>query len=112
MWQISFAAHKTQLLIIWRSPVTCAIKFGTKTIEAGDQLDILGIIYDKCLTFRQHIVNIGKKAAGKLAVPRRTSALTSPKDLETLYKAQVRSAMEFSPLAWGGASPTHLSLLD
>ena len=75
-------------------------------------MDILGLVYDKALTFQQHIVMISKKAAGKIAALRRISWLVEEKDLETLYKAQIRSAMEFAPLAWGGASPTHLALLD
>ena len=112
MWQIAFAAQKTQLMIIWRAPVAVSIRFGGKTITAGEKLDILGIVYDKWLMFRQHISNIAGKAAGKLAVLRRTTWLTNQRDLETLYKSQVRSVMEFSPLAWGGASPTHLALLD
>ena len=29
-----------------------------------------------------------------------------------LYKCQIRSLMEFSPLTWGGAAPTHRELLD
>ena len=29
-----------------------------------------------------------------------------------LYKSQIRAAMEFAPLTWGGAAPTHLELLD
>ena len=29
-----------------------------------------------------------------------------------LYKAEIRSALEYSCLAWGGAAPTHLAVLD
>ena len=48
----------------------------------------------------------------RLAALRRSVWLTSQRDLETLYKAQVRSVLEYAPLAWGGAAPTHLALLD
>ena len=72
----------------------------------------MGLTYDKSLTFHNHILDISKKAAGKIASLRRITWLTNQKDLETLYKAQIRSSLEFAPLAWGGASPTHLALLD
>ncbi|KAG0716301.1 hypothetical protein GWK47_010029 [Chionoecetes opilio] len=32
--------------------------------------------------------------------------------LEILYKAQVRSSLEYACLAWGGAANKHLALLD
>ena len=112
LWQIRFAPHKTQLMIIWRSPAVTYIRFGPKILKSSDMIDILGLIYDKALTFHQHILKISKKAAGKLASLRRVSHLIDQKDLSTLYKAQIRSVLEYAPLAWGGASPTHLALLD
>ncbi|XP_069975008.1 uncharacterized protein [Penaeus vannamei] len=38
--------------------------------------------------------------------------LLSPEGALQLYKSQVRSALEYSSLAWNGAAQTHLSLLD
>ena len=112
LWQVEFAAHKTQLMIIWRSPALTYMNFGGKIIKSTHELEILGILYDKTLSFHQHILKISRKGAGKIAALRRISWLTSQKDLETLYKAQVRSVIEYAPLSWGGASPTHLALLD
>ena len=112
LWQIRFVPHKTQLLVIWRPLSTTYIRFGQLVLKSSESIDVLGLIYDKALTFHQHLLKISKKAAGKLASLRRVSGLMEPKDLETLYKAQIRSVLEFAPLAWGGASPTHLALLD
>ena len=64
------------------------------------------------MTYHKHILNISKKGAGKIAALHRISGFMNQKDLETLYKAQVRSVMEYAPLSWGGAAPTHLALLD
>jgi len=36
----------------------------------------------------------------------------TPQSLPTIYKAEVRSVMEYSPLAWMGATPTPLKKLD
>ena len=112
LWQVDFAAHKTQFMVIWRAPISIYMRFGRDIIKATHELEILGVIYDKALSFHQHILKISKKGAGKIAALRRISWLTTQKDLETLYKAQVRSVMEYAPLSWGGASPTHLALLD
>ncbi|KAG0723423.1 hypothetical protein GWK47_005511 [Chionoecetes opilio] len=40
------------------------------------------------------------------------SWLLDSKGLEVLYKAQVRSSMEYACLGWGGAANKHLALLD
>ena len=112
LWQIAFAAHKSQLMIIWRSPVMKYLRFGSQVLASTGEIEILGVTYDKALTFHKHIVKISKKAAGKIAALRRLTWLVDKQDLATLYKAQVRSCMEFSPLSWGGAAPTHLALLD
>ncbi|KAG0721161.1 hypothetical protein GWK47_047007 [Chionoecetes opilio] len=40
------------------------------------------------------------------------SWLLDSKGLEVLYKAQVRSPMEYACLGWGGAANKHLALLD
>ena len=112
MWQVGFAAHKSQFMIIWRPAIVRYLRFGHQVLKSTDEVDILGLIYDKCLNFHKHILQISKRGAGKIASLRRVSWMTSQNDMETLYKAQVRSALEFAPLAWGGACPTHLGLLD
>ena len=40
------------------------------------------------------------------------SGLLDGKGLEVLYKAQVRSSLEYACLAWGGAARRHLAFLD
>ncbi|XP_045106831.1 uncharacterized protein LOC123501859 [Portunus trituberculatus] len=75
-------------------------------------MDVLGVTYDSALTFRHHIERLAREASGKLASLRRMSWLLDDKGLEILYKAQVRSSLEYSCLAWGGAASRHLSLLD
>ena len=55
---------------------------------------------------------LAREASGKLASLRRISYLLDAKGLELLYKAQVRSSLEYACLAWGGAASKHLALLD
>ena len=82
------------------------------TITPRDEMDVLGVTYDSTLTFRRHIERLAREASGKLAALRRISWILDGKGLEVLYKAQVRSSLEYSCLAWGGAASRHLSLLD
>ena len=98
MWQVKFATHKTQLLLIWRSPITAYLVFGNSVIENSTEIEILGLCYDKSLSFHSHISNVARKTAGKLASLRRISWAVDKCGMEILYKSQVRSAMEFSPL--------------
>ena len=112
LWQVKFATGKTQLLAIWRPSVTVRLKFGEAVLSNSTEIVILGVIYDKCLSFHSHIQSIAKKAAAKVTSLRRITWLVGCESLELLYKAQIRSKMEFAPLSWSGASPTHLELLN
>ena len=112
IWQVRFATEKTQFMVIWRAPLVVTIRFGNSILANADTIFILGITYDKSLTYHDHILNTSKKAASKLTALRRITWLLGTDGAAVLYKAQIRSAMEFAPLTWGGAAPTHLELLN
>ena len=63
----------------------------------------MGVTYDRELTYRTHI---------EMAYLRKISWLLDGRGLETLYKTQVRSFLEFACLAWMGVANKHLNLLD
>ena len=111
-WQVSFAAHKTQLLNISRFRTAPRLVFQGDTLTPQDEVEVLGVTYDNKLTFRSHIERLAREASGKLASLRRISPLLDSKGMEVLYKAQVRSSLEYACLAWGGAANKHLALLD
>ena len=58
-----------------------------------------------------HIRSIVRSAACKLGFLFRVKRFT-PLQRFILYKAQVRPLMEYCCHVWGGASSSHLSLLD
>jgi len=112
-WQVSFAHHKTQLMFITRTPSNPAqVFFNNRQITALNQIDILGVTFDSQLTYKTHIENVARKASSKLAALRRLAWLLDRKGKEILYKAQIRSVMEYSPLTWGGAAKSHLHILN
>jgi len=88
------------------------VKFNGNTIRPQQEIEILGTVFDKKLTFKSHIESLARRASQKLASFRRISWLLDDKGKELLYKAQIRSALEYSCLSWGGANTTHLGLLD
>ena len=86
--------------------------FESNLIENSNEIDKLGVTYDKSLSYQTHIRQVTKKAAGKVSCLRRITWLVGSDALELLYNAQIRSTMEFAPLTWGGAAQTHLELLN
>lgn len=103
-WQVSFAPHKTQLLLGSRTKHDLRPTFNKTTLAPQQEIKILGVTYDSKLTFRTQIEQLARTAAGKLASLRRISWLLDERDREMLYKAQIRSSLEYSCLAWGGCS--------
>ncbi|MPC14307.1 hypothetical protein E2C01_007071 [Portunus trituberculatus] len=103
---------EAELLHVTRSSVPLSLDFSGKTLAPQDEVEVLGITYDCRLTFKSHIERLAREASGKLASLRRMSWLLDNRSLEILYKAQIRSSMEYGYLAWGGAARKHLVLID
>ena len=116
-WQVKFAAEKTQALVISRSQEDARLmegklKFGEDTLAIKDSVNILGVEIDSKLSFHRHLESVARKASLRVTLLRRMRHLLDAKGLMTLYKAQVRPIMEYSPLAWLSSAQLHLSLLD
>ena len=89
-----------------------SLTFNGETLTPREEVEVLGVTYDRKLTFSTHLQQLAREASGKLASLRRISYLLDAKGLELLYKSQVRSSLEYACLAWGGAASKHLALLD
>jgi len=116
-WQVTLAPDKTQAMIISRrqtpdNALAPIIKLNNKPISISKDINILGVQIDNHLTFTSHVKELAKNAARKLACIRRIAPLLDSKGCAVLYNSQVRSLMEYSPLAWLSCPPTHLALLD
>ncbi len=114
-WQVKFAADKSQTLTISRmsdrnsnTPLTMR----GKEIENKEHLLILGVTFDNTLRFKKHIHNLARVASMKLGHLRKIAHLLTPESIQALYKSQIRSSLEYAMLAWSGAAPTHLAILD
>ena len=116
-WQVKFAAEKTQCMVISRSPndsqrIQGRLLFNGGTLDTDDYINILGVEFDSSLTFTRHVDNLARKASSKISVLRRMKQLLDKKGLSMLYKAQVRSHLEYGFLAWMSCPRSHLDLLD
>ncbi|KAG0711571.1 hypothetical protein GWK47_020337 [Chionoecetes opilio] len=110
--QVKLAPHKPQLLNVSMSSVALRLIWDGKTLVPQNKVEVLGVTYDYRMTFRTHIERLALEASGKLASLKRMSWLLGSIGMEILYKAHVRSCMEYACLRWGGAANKHLALLD
>ena len=114
LWQVTFAPEKTQMMQITRqvNRHKPELTLNGVEMEESSTLDILGIKFDNKLTLKDHVKNLARKGAGKLAVLRRIAPLLDSKGCKILYESQVRPSFEYSPLSWMACPPSYLQLLD
>eukprot|EP00061_Rhincodon_typus_P003278 g19699.t1 len=78
----------------------CPLIFNGVTITESTTINILGIIIDQKLSWTHHVNIVATRAGQKLGILQQVTHLLTPQSLYTIHKAQVRSVMEYSPLAW------------
>ena len=116
-WQVTLAPDKTQAMLISRRQDINTlpppnIHLEGRQLQLQDSITILGVEVDSRLSFTSHAKKVAKNAAWKLSCIRRISNFLDAKGIEILYKAQVRSLMEYSPLTWSSCPPSYLATLD
>ena len=113
-WHIKFEPAKSQALTIshHRSPIEVpAINFQGTVVPEVAELRLLGIMFDKDLSFRTHIRQLNIRGTQRLGFPRKAAAVLGPAGCVTAYKGFVRPVLEYGMLTWMGASPTTLRQL-
>ena len=76
------------------------------------ELVILGVIFDSKLSWSKHVSSIASRAGQKLGALRKVANKLDIRGRANVYKAQVRSRMEYACLCWTSASSTTLSQLE
>ena len=82
------------------------------TLEEADSLDLLGLALNNNLSWNQVVTKMSKTAGQRLGLLRRVSPYILPAQRAIIYKAMIRSKMEYASSAWIGATPTSLPQLD
>lgn len=72
------------------------LRFDRDTIALHSE-NILGVEVDSCLRVNHHLMKVAFTASRRVTVMRRLSHLDAD-SLKTIYKAQARLVMEYSPL--------------
>ena len=88
------------------------IKLEGKALPIQASINVLGVEFDKHLTFTNHVRDLARKCGSKLACIRRVSHLLDRNGCSVLYNSQIRPLMEYSPLVWSSCPPSYLRLLD
>ncbi|KAG0719571.1 hypothetical protein GWK47_050170 [Chionoecetes opilio] len=88
------------------------LKFGDDTLAIKGSINILGMEVDSRISFDRHLETVVRRASLRLTLLRRVRHLLDADGFLRLYKAQVRSVMDYSPLTWMSSAQCHLSLLD
>ena len=89
----------------------CLQFFGT-TLAGTETVELLGLALSKGLSWRHDVTSMAKSAAQRTGLLRGVAPCLLPTRGAMIYKAIIRSKMEYASSAWFGATPTSLSQLD
>ena len=111
---VSFNATKTQacLFTAKKSKFERTPTFRGASVPVTDRLELLGMELTSTLNFGASIESKTQIAAKKLGILNKVKRYFTPGQLLTLYKAQVRSCMEYCSHLWDGSAKYQLAALD
>ena len=66
----------------------------------------LGVVVDECITWKDHIDKVAKKAAKGIGILRRSKHLFDKDTLKTIYSAFVLPHFDYCSLVWNNCSKT------
>ena len=111
---VTFNQSKTQNLLISfrRDSNVPFLSMAEKILSQDAFINTLGMEITKNLCWNSHIKTIATRASQKLGFLFRARKYFTPPQLLLIYKAQIRSLLEYGCHIWGGASLSALSVLD
>ena len=114
-WKIQFEPTKSQALTLsnQRPPIALpSIYFNNIPVAEKDEIKLLGVTFDRQLSFRSHLRNVSSKANQRLHFFKKVAPLLNVPGKLAAYNGFVRPSMEYSCLEWMSASDTSLRQLD
>lgn len=91
---------KCKLLVGGRKDHTVNIKVGESNIEESNEVDLLGVLIDKDLSFKGHLNGKIKKANSKIAIIKRNQHFLSFQQKKIVLSSFVHCHFSYAPLAW------------
>ena len=114
-WKIQVEPTKSQALTLSNHcpPIALpSVYFNNIPVAEEDEIKLLGVTFDRQLSFRSHLRNVSSKANQRLHFFKKVAPLLNVPGKLAVYKGFVRPTMEYSCLVWMGASDTSLRQLD
>ncbi len=117
-WKVLFAPEKCKVMSISKRrppnepPPPSTLYLGDTPLEECTQLDILGVTFTRNMSFQPHIDKVACRAGKRVSVLQRVGPYLDTKGRATVYKAHIRSVMEYAPLSWMSACESDLRKLD
>ena len=91
---------KCHLMIFGDKSTETTISIGNSRINESDYEKLLGVTFDKKLSFKKHVEDLSKKANQKLHALARLSNYIDPIKSEILMNSFIRSQFNYCPLVW------------
>ena len=91
---------KCHLMIICDKRTEATVSIGNSMINESDYEKLLGVTFDKKLSFKKHVEDLSKKANQKLHALARLSNYIDPIKSEISMNSFIRSQLNYCPLVW------------
>ena len=114
-WLVSFEPTKTHSIVISRQDSSfdpTGITFMDKPVSPVEEMKLVGFIFDCKMTMAPMVDHVARKARSKLSAVHRLRQHLDSKNMEQMYKAFVRSTIEYGNLVYLSAADTHKQKLD
>ena len=117
-WKTTFEPSKTHAMFISNTrdkgflPTVDRLQFDGVHIGYEDTLKVVGVIYDRKLTWGPMLAEMAGRGRRALGYLNRLGRLITPADIAQVYKYFVRSKMEYGNASYNGAAKSHLVRLD
>ena len=85
----------------WHIP---SVSFQGKEVAECSRMKLLGVTFDDCLSYGDHIRTVATCSAQRIGFLRKACPVLDPPGRLATYRGFVRPAMEYCPLVWMGGS--------
>lgn len=115
-WQLKFNIEKCKVMHLGRNnskgKYQLRMENQTKPLDITEEEKDLGVIITPDLKFSQHVARIAKKANSMIGLVRRSFRFMDSKMFVLLYKAMIRSHLEYCHAVWNPINKTDADLLE
>ena len=109
LWQLPISHSKCDSLILGHADLPSPLHLSNIPIPCSSRIVDLGIAFDPCLDFKNHIFDIVTRAKQRAALIHRCFISRDISILVKAFTTYVRPLLEYAPQIW---SPHHITLIN